>query len=62
MSLLLLYNTSAAASTLNAAADWEIDGELAVDGTINTLFAAAADWEIDGELAVAGVVGTLLLA
>jgi hypothetical protein len=62
MSLLLLFNQAAAATTHNAAADWEIDGELAVDGSVVDLYLPEADWEIDGELAVAAQVADLYSA
>jgi hypothetical protein len=54
-----LFNQTAAATTHNGAADWTIDGELAVDSSIVDLYLPAADWEIDGELAVAALAGDL---
>jgi hypothetical protein len=57
-----LFNQPGAATVHNAAADWTIDGELAVDGSVVTLYSAAADWTIDGELAVAALAGDLYSA
>ena len=62
MTLLRLFNQAAAATTHNGAADWTIDGELAVDSSIVGLYLPAADWTIDGELAVAALAVDLYSA